>query len=136
MKIARNPKSKEISLLIIPILFLLSGFEKDPTTSKFEMFFTFPKINIKGKYVADGRILVLPIQGDGDFELGLSSIKAVVKFKPKVTNQNGRRFLDVDRLKIFLDPERWVISRKIWSNIFTKIVFQNANQIDKLVQRK
>uniref|UniRef100_T1H6Y9 Uncharacterized protein n=1 Tax=Megaselia scalaris TaxID=36166 RepID=T1H6Y9_MEGSC len=73
---------------------------------KFEMFFTFSKINIVGKYVADGRILILPIQGDGDSEINLINTKSAVKFKPKVTTQNGKQFLEVDKLKVFLDPER------------------------------
>ncbi|KAL5273083.1 hypothetical protein ACFFRR_000072 [Megaselia abdita] len=85
------------------------GFTEDPTTSKFEMFYTFSKINIKGKYVADGRILILPIQGDGDSEINLINTKAAIKFKPKVTKKDGRLFLDVDKLKVYLDPERMQI---------------------------
>lgn len=70
------------------------------------MVYILPKVVIKAKYVADGRILILPIQGDGDSDIMLLNTKAAIKFKPKVTNHNGRQFLDVDKLKVYLEPQR------------------------------
>ncbi|XP_036673425.3 protein takeout [Drosophila suzukii] len=82
------------------------GFGADPATSKFEMYGSFPKIVLKGKYVADGRILILPIRGDGDAEIILHNPKFSVKFKPGTQLRNGRNFLSVDKLKVLVEPQK------------------------------
>lgn len=83
-----------------------SGFGADPATSKFEMYGSFPKIVLKGKYVADGRILILPIRGDGDAEIVLHNPKFSVKFKPGTQQRNGRTYLSVDKLKVLVEPQK------------------------------
>ncbi|XP_043068138.1 protein takeout [Drosophila bipectinata] len=82
------------------------GFGADPATSKFEMYGSFPKIVLRGKYVADGRILILPIRGDGDAEIVLHNPKFSVKFKPGTQQRNGRTFLSVDKLKVLVEPQK------------------------------
>ncbi|XP_017052330.2 uncharacterized protein LOC108095673 [Drosophila ficusphila] len=82
------------------------GFGPDPATSKFEMYGSFPKITMKGKYVADGRILILPIRGDGDAEIVLHNPKFSVKFKPGTQQRDGRTFLSVDKLKVLVEPQK------------------------------
>jgi len=82
------------------------GFDSDPTKSKFEMYGSFPKIVLSGKYVADGRILILPIRGDGDADITLVNPKFSVKFKPNVQVKNGQHYLSVDKLKVLVEPER------------------------------
>ncbi|KAH8372566.1 protein takeout [Drosophila serrata] len=82
------------------------GFGPDPATSKFEMYGSFPKIVLRGKYVADGRILILPIRGDGDAEIILHNPKFSVKFKPGTQQRNGRTFLSVDKLKVLVEPQK------------------------------
>ncbi|XP_044251536.1 protein takeout [Drosophila takahashii] len=82
------------------------GFGADPATSKFEMYGSFPKIVLKGKYVADGRILILPIRGDGDAEIVLHNPKFSVKFKPGTQLKNGRTHLSVDKLKVLVEPQK------------------------------
>ncbi|XP_052847124.1 protein takeout [Drosophila gunungcola] len=82
------------------------GFGSDPATSKFEMYGSFPKIVLKGKYVADGRILILPIRGDGDAEIVLHNPKFSVKFKPGTQLKNGLTHLSVDKLKVLVEPQK------------------------------
>lgn len=43
-----------------------SGFNKDPKENKIELHVFVPKDIIVGKYVISGRILLLPIAGNGD----------------------------------------------------------------------
>lgn len=88
------------------IIVFPSGFGADPATSKFEMYGSFPKIVLKGKYVADGRILILPIRGDGDAEIVLHNPKFSVKFKPGTQQRNGRTYLSVDKLKVLVEPQK------------------------------
>ncbi|CAD6991749.1 protein takeout [Ceratitis capitata] len=91
------------------------GFERDPAKSKFEMYGSFPKITLRGKYVADGRILILPIRGDGDADIVLHNPKFSVKFKPAIHPKDGKTYLSVDKLKVLVEPER--MSMKL-TNLF------------------
>lgn len=70
------------------------------------MYGSFPKLTIRGKYTADGRILILPIRGNGDADITLESPKFSVKFKPSVHIKNGQSFLMVDKLKVLLEPQK------------------------------
>ncbi|XP_030374331.1 uncharacterized protein LOC115623915 [Scaptodrosophila lebanonensis] len=81
------------------------GFGANPATTKFEMYGSFPKIVLRGKYNADGRILILPIRGDGDADITLHSPKFSVKFKPGVQQHDGRTYLTVDKLKVLVEPQ-------------------------------
>uniref|UniRef100_A0A1B0G563 Protein takeout n=2 Tax=Glossina morsitans morsitans TaxID=37546 RepID=A0A1B0G563_GLOMM len=82
------------------------GFGKDPGSSKFELYGDLPKMIIRGKYTADGRILILPIRGEGDADITLDRPKFSVKFKPNLVNKNGKTYLMVDKLKVSLEPRK------------------------------
>lgn len=88
------------------MLLYFSGFSPDPATSKFELHGDLPKLTIRSKYNADGRILILPIQGDGDADIGFEKVKFSAKFKPAVHPKNGKKYLSVDKLKVLLEPQR------------------------------
>ncbi|KAI8120792.1 Protein takeout [Lucilia cuprina] len=82
------------------------GFGADPATSKFEMYGVLPKVTLRGKYTADGRILILPIRGDGNADITLENSKFSVKFKPSIHPKNGKTFLMVDKLKVLIEPQK------------------------------
>jgi hypothetical protein len=48
-----------------------SGFDEIPTKSKYEVHGRIPKLTLKAKYVVDGKVLILPIQGNGNSTLSL-----------------------------------------------------------------
>ncbi|KAH8382691.1 hypothetical protein KR009_004832 [Drosophila setifemur] len=103
------------------------GFGPDPAASKFEMYGSFPKIVLRGKYVADGRILILPIRGDGDAEIILHNPKFSVKFKPGTSKRDGRTYLTVDKLKVLVEPQKMNIKL---ANLFNgdQALGSNLNQ--------
>ncbi|XP_062124367.1 protein takeout [Drosophila sulfurigaster albostrigata] len=103
------------------------GFDTNPATSKFEMYGSFPKVVLRGKYVADGRILILPIRGDGDADITLHNPKFSVKFKPGTQARNGKTYLSVDKLKVLLEPQKLNIKL---TNLFNgdKALGNNLNQ--------
>lgn len=50
---------------------LFSGFTSDPKTSKFELHARLPRIEMIAKYKIDGKVLILPIRGEGASNLTL-----------------------------------------------------------------
>lgn len=74
------------------------------------MYGSFPKVTIRGKYTADGRILILPIRGDGNADITLENSKFSVKFKPSLHPKNGKTYLMVDKLKVLIEPQKYVKS--------------------------
>lgn len=49
----------------------IEGFRKDFDKARIEMRFKYPALNIQGPYKLEGRVLVLPVQGDGKINLTL-----------------------------------------------------------------
>ena len=45
-----------------------------------------PEMILKGKYQADGRVLILPIVGNGDCEIICSKFQLTIKAKQKIKN--------------------------------------------------
>lgn len=105
-----------------------SGFGKDPKTSKYEVHATVPKIVIKGKYKIDGRVLVLPIQGEGNADLVFDNAVFIVKYKPKVVEKNGKQYIQTDRFQLDFDTSQLHIQLE---NLFNgdKALGENMNQV-------
>lgn len=83
-----------------------SGFEKDPKKSKFEMYARVQKLQLVGKFYADGQILNFPIKGNGVFDIVLENVKIGIKFKPKLVVIEGKTYLSVDKIKSLVEPEK------------------------------
>lgn len=58
---------KDVDLIGLSKLrfYSVSGFGSEIDKSKIELKFTIPALTIRGPYKANGRVLVLPVQGDG-----------------------------------------------------------------------
>lgn len=48
---------------------ITSGFEKDPKSTKFEVWGDIPRLTITGQYTVKGSILILPIVGNGNVNI-------------------------------------------------------------------
>lgn len=109
------------------IVFSFSGFGTDPNTSKYEVYALVPKITIHGKYKIDGRVLVLPIQGEGNAHLVFDNANLVVKYKPKVIQKNGKNFIQTEKFQLDFDTSRLHINLE---NLFNgdKALGDNMNQ--------
>lgn len=83
-----------------------SGFEADPSTSKFEVYATIPKLSLVGKYKINGIILILSILGGGDASLAFDDVAFTVNFKPKVTMKNGKKYIQTKNYKLDFDTSR------------------------------
>lgn len=84
-------------------------------------------MTIKGKYKIDGRILVLPIRGDGDADLIFDNADLIVKYKPKVILKNGKQYIQTERFQLDFDTTRLHIKLE---NLFNgdKALGDNMNQ--------
>lgn len=61
---------------------ICSGFEKDPTTSKFEIYANVDQLQLIAKYKAKGNIIILPVVGQGPANLTFG--KYEYDFSPKI----------------------------------------------------
>lgn len=118
-----------------------SGFTSDPTTSKYEVYANVPKISITGKYKVNGRVLVLPIQGEGNARLQFDDANLVVKYKPKVVEKRGKKYIQTERFQLDFDTSRLHINldnlfngdRRLGDNMNQ---FLNTNWRDILTELK
>lgn len=72
----------------------------------FQVYAVVPKITITGKYKIDGRVLVLPIQGEGNAHLVFDNVNLVVKYKPKVLEKNGKQYIQTEKFQLEFDTSR------------------------------
>lgn len=57
---------RNINLIVRLIKFkIFSGYGKDPKKTKFEFYGRIPRLTILGNYKLNGRVIILPVQGDG-----------------------------------------------------------------------
>lgn len=58
-----------------------------------------PVISLVGNYSINGRVLILPIQGDGRCNLTLDNLVFIMKFNGKSVTKNGKEYLKPDKFK-------------------------------------
>lgn len=61
--------------LSIAKVYKVSGFNENPQGDKLDIRFKTPKITIAGPYKVLGKVLILPIQGDGTCNLTLGDLQ-------------------------------------------------------------
>lgn len=88
------------------------GFEKIPDGQVFSVNATVKQVKLLGDYKINGRVLVLPIQGQGKSNLTLDDLKINLKYTTTSTIKNNKLYtqtkkfrftFDVGRLYIFLE---------------------------------
>lgn len=66
-------KLNGITIVFILFLYFNSGFSRDPTTSKYEIYGYVDQFSLVGQYKVDGKILILPVVGSGIANLTLGN---------------------------------------------------------------
>lgn len=84
-------------------LAFFSGFGRNPELHKHEVHSRVPKLTLYGDYKINGRVLVLPIQGDGKSTLVFEDVDINVKFKPKLIEKRGKTYMQIDSSSFSLD---------------------------------
>ncbi|XP_026480097.1 circadian clock-controlled protein-like [Ctenocephalides felis] len=87
-----------------------------------------PKIEVKGKYKADGRVLVLPVQGEGDALITLYDLDIflIIKEEDKRTERKGKAYMHLDTFDVKFTPKRVTMN---FENLFNgdKVLGDNLN---------
>ncbi|XP_050348874.1 circadian clock-controlled protein daywake-like [Nymphalis io] len=121
----------------------ISNFKlnEDITTIHYDLIC--PKIHMKGKYEVSGRLVVLPVEGNGDFELitGKYSIHVDSELK-KVQGNNGKTHLFIKNFKLkskALSPIKYDFKnlfngQKDLSDAVHKFAHENWFEVAELVQ--
>lgn len=99
---------KNINLLGFSNCYLkgVTGFTKDFHKKKMEMKAFIPLINLIGDYKIAGRMLILPIQGNGKTNITLVNTNAILRFIPKSVIKDGNEYFQIDRIKLRLLTSR------------------------------
>lgn len=80
-----------------------------------------------GDYSISGRILVLPIQGEGKCNLTLDNMDMSIKWSGKTVTKNGKEYLQTDKFKFVFDTSRLYMN---FGNLFKgdKALGDNTNK--------
>ncbi|KAJ1531411.1 hypothetical protein ONE63_000092 [Megalurothrips usitatus] len=63
-------------------------------------------VTLRGYYKVDGKVLVLPINGDGKCELSLANVTADVELYGKELIKDGQKYAQIENFKFSLDTTR------------------------------
>lgn len=66
-------------------------------------------VNLSGRYKISGKVLVLPIQGDGKCNLTLKDVKAKIAVHGKELKKDGKTYMQIEKLKFTFDTTRLFI---------------------------
>ncbi|XP_037028821.1 protein takeout-like [Bradysia coprophila] len=76
------------------------GFERDPKTSKYEIYCRIPKLAIIGNYKVSGKVIILPVVGEGPANLTFENLDVTAKFDPRVDIKNGKEYLQFKNVDV------------------------------------
>jgi len=105
----------------------VSNLKVDLSIPKITAKAKFGKIMLKGKYIIDGKVLILPIKGDGDTVLTLDDVTADVEIVGKDFKRDGKIFVKITKFGFKLDTKK--LSMK-FQNLFNgdKALGDNMNR--------
>ncbi|XP_055634735.1 protein takeout-like [Toxorhynchites rutilus septentrionalis] len=124
INIVLNFKNVDLTGLSKSTIKKASGFTADPT--KMDLQFLVPVASLVGGYKIKGKVLILPIQGDGKSNMTMENCDIQLKWTGKLVDRSGKKFYQVDKLKVNFDTTRFIMH---FSNLFNgdKALGDNMN---------
>lgn len=103
----------------------IKGFN-EKLDGKYEIRFKGPRAELIGPYRVNGRILILPIQGDGISNITVLDADFLVRFNGKATMKNGKTYLKVENLKMSFSLSKMIFNL---TNLYKgdKVLGDNTN---------
>jgi hypothetical protein len=99
----------------------ISGYTERPTETVTTL--KIPKIVLRGKYKIRGRILVLPIKGDGKTNMTLENLSIKMVAKTKLETRDGEEYLQFKKLTMSMTHGR---VRFYFENLFGDPQFSDS----------
>ncbi|CAO1420219.1 unnamed protein product [Diamesa serratosioi] len=93
-------KNAKVTGLSKGVVYKVSGFNSNPNGDIIEIRSRVPLVSIQGQYSANGKILILPLQGVGDFTCSFENMDLIMKFKTKKVENKGKIYMQVDRAAV------------------------------------
>uniref|UniRef100_A0A6P4F905 Protein takeout-like n=1 Tax=Drosophila rhopaloa TaxID=1041015 RepID=A0A6P4F905_DRORH len=87
----------------------VKGFDRDPTSTSLEIHGKIPSLVHKGKYVVNGKLLLMEANSKGESVSDLQNFKFFLKLKVTIEYRNNKRYLKVYELVPRLKLDRWII---------------------------
>ncbi|XP_073814733.1 protein takeout-like [Musca autumnalis] len=66
----------------------------------------FPKFKIQGHYKMDGRVLLLPLKGEGQMVIDIDTMNATMRTKTRLIEKGGFTFYNITDLKVEVDAQK------------------------------
>ncbi|XP_053692816.1 protein takeout-like isoform X1 [Sabethes cyaneus] len=126
INIVLNFKNVELTGLSQSVIKKANGFTADPT--KMDLGILVPVASLIGGYKINGKVLILPIQGEGHSNMTMENCHIQLKWTGKLVDRaNGKKHYQVDKLKATFDTTRFYMH---FSNLFNgdKALGDNMNQ--------
>lgn len=87
-------------------VYKISGFNRNPNGDKLDIRFKAPEIAVIGPYKSIGRVLVLPIQGEGMCNMTMQNVDFMMRFITKAVVKGGKTFMKIDKSKLNFETTR------------------------------
>lgn len=126
INIELNFKNVELTGLSESTIKKASGFTAEP--SQMDLAILVPVASLVGGYKINGKVLILPIQGQGHSNMTMENCHIQLKWTGKlVDHANGKKYYQMDKLKATFDTTRFHMH---FSNLFNgdKALGDNMNQ--------
>lgn len=139
INIVLNFKNVDLTGLSEAVVKKANGFTANPT--KMELGILVPVTSLVGGYKINGKVLILPIQGEGRSNMTMENNHIQMKWTGKLVDRNGKQYYQLDKLKATFDTTRFHMH---FSNLFNgdkalgdnMNVFLNENWQDILKELK
>ncbi|CAO1423119.1 unnamed protein product [Diamesa tonsa] len=90
----------------------VTGFNRNPDGDIIEIRSKAPQVSITGKYSVNGKILILPIQGAGDFKCSFDNMETIMKFKTRRVENKGKIYMQVERVAVVFQTSLFQVEMK------------------------
>lgn len=80
-------------------VYKMSGFKIDPENNKLDMRFKTPLGTLVGPYIINGKMLILPINGNGSVTLNLENLDIHLKLLTKKVVKDGKTYMKIEKSK-------------------------------------
>ncbi|KAK4877883.1 hypothetical protein RN001_010389 [Aquatica leii] len=104
MKVVQNYKNMKIYDLTNSVI-NSAKLEHDGDNIYAEFQVTIPLVRGESDYTVDGKILMLPIKGEGQCTMVFKDSKATLKMNGTKFNKNGKSYLNVSEFKVNFEPK-------------------------------